>query len=41
MQLPCSSSVASPKTFFGHAPLMPPTAELSAVGSRLAQRMNS
>lgn len=41
MQLPYSSSFGSPKTFFGHTPLMLPTAELSAVGSRLAQRMNS
>lgn len=31
MQLPCGSSLGSPKTFFGHTPLMPPTAELSAV----------
>lgn len=40
MQLPYSSGLGTPETF-GHAPLMPPTAELGGVGSWLAQKMNS
>lgn len=36
MQLPCDSNFGSPKTFFGHAPPMPPAAELSRAGSQLA-----
>lgn len=41
MQLPHSSGLGSPETIFGHAPLMPPMAELGVVGSWLAQKMNS
>lgn len=41
VQLPHSSGLGSPETIFGHAPLMPPTAERGGVGSRLAQKMNS